>query len=465
MPRLPFIDPDPDPAPLATEPPREKPWPVAVLAAAIKAALTDSLPRRVRVVGEVSNLSDRNHWFFSLKDDAACIRCVMFASAARAVRFPVTDGLEVVATGRVDFYDGQGAVQLYIDKLEPVGQGARELELRRLTEELRGLGYFDLERKRPLPLLPRTVAVVTSRSAAALQDVIDTAARRWPGCRLLLFDVRVQGADAAPQVAAALRTLSRDGAALGVDAVILTRGGGSIEDLWAFNERAVVEAIVACNLPIVAAIGHETDTTLAELVADVRCATPTQAAMTLIPDAAVMHDQLEQAQRRLRLALHRHAERARQRLDAAARHPVMRQPQRLVDRDEHRLDLAADRLHRALPRRVAPMREHLARLSQRLHASPARRVDAARQRLVASTRTLDAVAPQRVLERGYTYTLGPDGRPLASAPAAVAANTLTTVFADGRVTSTVESGATPPRRPRRAKPRTGPGADEPTLFA
>ena len=466
MPRLPFDDDTDLPSPAQHDAPPDKAWPVAVLAAAIKAALTDHLPRRVRVVGEVSNLSDRNHWFFSLKDDAASIRCVMFASAARGVRFPVTDGLEVVATGRVDFYDAQGSVQLYVDRLEPVGQGARELELRRLTEELRQLGYFDLERKKALPLLPRTVAVVTSRSAAALQDVIDTAARRWRGCRLVLVDVRVQGPEAAPGIVRALSMLSREGGRRGIEAVILTRGGGSIEDLWAFNERAVCDAVFACALPIVAAIGHETDTTLAELVADVRCATPTQAAMTLIPDAAVMHEQLEQARRRLSLSLTRHVERARQRLDAAARHPLMRSPERLVAAAEHRLDLAEMRLHQAMPRRLGPMRETIDRLETALLAAPARRVEAARQRLDALARTLDAVSPGRVLERGYTYTLGSDGAPLRSAASATAAGELTTVFNDGRVRSTVDGAvARPPRRPKRRVAPGSPGSNEPTLFA
>src|SRR5690606_26173107 len=220
------------------------------------------------------NFSDRAHWFFSLKDERATIRCVCFASSARQVECPVRDGMQVVCTGRVDFYDAQGHVQLYVDRIEPVGQGALELRLRQLMEELRELGYFDEAAKKPLPVLPRRVAVVTSRSAAALQDVIDTARRRWAGCRLYLYDVRVQGAAAAPEIARAIDALGRQHKRLRLDAIIVSRGGGSIEDLWAFNERIVAEAIHRCPLPIVAAIGHETDTTVAELVADLRCSTP-----------------------------------------------------------------------------------------------------------------------------------------------------------------------------------------------
>jgi exodeoxyribonuclease VII large subunit len=428
--------------------PRDAPLTVAQLAGAIKAALTDALPRKVRVVGEVSNLSDRNHWFFSLKDDAATLRAVMFASAARQVNFPVKDGLEVVATGRVDFYDAQGSVQLYVDRLEPVGQGARELALRELMEELRGLGYFAPEHKKSLPGVPTRIAVVTSRSAAALQDVIDTASRRWPGCELLLVDVRVQGEDAAPQIAAALRCLSQQGERLGIDAVLLTRGGGSIEDLWAFNERAVADAIFDCTLPVVAAIGHETDTTIAELVADLRCATPTQAAMTLVPDRAVLAEQVTQLDRRLRLGLTRNLELARHRLATAAAHRLFQQPGRWVD--EHR--------------------QKLERLQQRFASTLPRRLTDERRRLDALTRTLDAVSPQRVLERGYSYTLGPDGKLVRCTDQAPAGTKLTTVLQDGRVESTVNGAdavAPPqPRGPKRRRPRNHPpDADESTLFA
>ncbi len=424
----------------------ESPWTVAELAGRIKGALTDHLPRRVRVVGEISNLSDRNHWFFSLKDDRASIRSVMFASAARKIGFPVRDGMEVVATGRIDFYDAQGSVQLYVDKLEPVGEGARELALRAMIEELRGLGYFAPEHKKTLPVVPGKIAVVTSRSAAALQDVINTAQQRWAGCELVLVDVRVQGDDAAPQIAAAIRRLSREGKRLGIDAILLTRGGGSIEDLWAFNERIVADAVFECALPIVAAIGHETDTTVAELVADLRCATPTQAAMTLVPDKAVLEQQVEQLARRMSLALRRHAEVARHRLDAAARHPLFQRPERLVETARQRVDRLEQQLSAALPRRLGDDRK----------------------RLEAMARTLDAVSPNNVLKRGYSYTLGPTGKLLRSTADADAGSQLTTVLADGRVVSTVDGGDSTapytPRKPRRAKPMKN--ADgQPTLFA
>ena len=453
MPLLPFSS-EPDPpmpgrrvTPADAGRKDDAPWSVSTLTGHVKRALHAGLPARVRVVGEVSNLSDRNHWYFSLKDADAAIRAVMFSSAARKVGFPVASGMEVVATGRIDFYPAQGSVQLYVDRLEPVGQGARELALRALMQELRTAGYFDPEQKRPLPAVPRKVAVVTSKSAAALQDVIDTAARRWAGCALVLVDVRVQGDAAAPQIAAALRELSESGAGRGIEAVILTRGGGSIEDLWAFNERVVADALRDCTLPVVAAIGHETDTTIAELVADRRCATPTQAAMTLIPDGAVLHQQVDQLAGRLALALRRRSEVARARVEAAAGHALFRRPAVLVDDARRRLDA----------------------LAARLDAAPRRRADDARRRLEGLARTLDAVGPANVLARGYSITRGPGGAVLRAAGDVQAGDVLTTVLAEGEVASVVgEGGATKPPSPapkRRMKPLKKPGTDEPMLFA
>lgn len=414
--------------------------PVAALVGRIKKTLNSQMPGTLRVSGEISNLSDRNHWFFSLKDDQAAIRCVMFASAARQVRFPVRDGLAVVATGRVDVFPAQGQVQFYVDRLEPVGEGALEQRLRAMIDELRGLGYFDAEHKRTLPAIPRRIAVVTSRSAAALQDVIDTARRRWAGCELLLCDVRVQGDSAAPQITAMIDRLSRDHAKLGVDAVLLTRGGGSIEDLWAFNERTVADAIYQCALPVVAAIGHKTDVTVAELVADARCATPTQAAMTLVPDRDALSQQVEQLHDRLGLALRRRAQQARERLRAAQRHPAVSRPDRLI----------------AVPR------ERLARASARLASALPRVTQSKGERLESLARHLDAVGPQRVLERGYTYTTDPEGKVLRSAQDASGAVSLTTVFADGRVVSIPEGSAPTPRRKKRSHK---PGNDGPGLFS
>ena len=424
-----------DPPPSST--PNAGTLSVGQLASLFKEVLTAAFPQRLRVVGEISNLSDRNHWYFSLKDDEANVSCVMWASAARRVGFPVENGMQVVLTGRVDFYPAQGRLQMYADALEPVGQGPLELQLRKLMEELREAGYFAQERKRRIRPVPRRVAVVTSRSAAALQDVIDTARRRLPSCELVLVDVRVQGDQAAPQIVRALDYLSEIGEEQRIDAVILTRGGGSIEDLWAFNERSVAEAVYRCRVPVVAAIGHETDTTVAELVADHRCATPTQAAMHVLPDAATLDQQLNQLRGRLDLLLQRQVRHDRQRLEAAARHTLFARPDRLLTDARHRVDT----------------------LAARLHMLPARRVETARTKLEALHRQLESLHPHRVLDRGYTLTTDAKGNLLRTPAAAERAGTLVTRFAEGEVTSHTN----PPPRPRPRKRSVQPAA-EPALF-
>ncbi len=224
--------------------------PVSRLAEIIALTLRDGIASPIRVVGEVSGFRDRTHWYFDLKDEGAVVSCACFAQAARKQGFTPENGQEVVATGRVDFYAKQGKTQLYVDKLEPVGAGALELRFRALCEELRGLGWFEVGRKRALPAFPRRVAVVTSRSGAALQDVIDTARRRCPAVELVVCDVPVQGDGAAPAIVRTLGELSARHGELGIDAVVVTRGGGSMEDLWAFNERAVAQAVLDCPVPI-----------------------------------------------------------------------------------------------------------------------------------------------------------------------------------------------------------------------
>ncbi len=392
------------------------PLAVSQVAQQVRSVLAGGLPSKLRVVGQVSNFSGRQHWFFSLKDESATLACVCFASSARRVGVVLADGMQVIATGRIDYYDTQGRLQFYVDNLEPVGQGVLELRYRALCDQLRQLGYFDSARKKPLPVIPRRVAVVTSRSAAALQDVIHTADRRWPGCQLMLLDVPVQGDAAAPRIAEAIDALTSDGAELEIDAVVLTRGGGSIEDLWAFNERIVADAIFACSLPVVAAIGHETDTTIAELVADVRCATPTQAIMTLIPDRQAMEHQLYQLSQRLKLLIQRQVQISAQRFDSLVGHPIFRRPERLFELIAQRLYGLVQRLDGGLPRRLKASQDHVQALAMRL----------------------EAISPINVLKRGYAYAIGPDGHVLRSVDGVQPGHRITTVLADGAVESQVQ---------------------------
>lgn len=468
---------------------------VSRLASLIGSAIDERLPRSIRVVGEVSGTRRSTHLYFSLKDAGAVIGAVVFANKLRSLGFEPDNGRQVVATGRVEFYQPQGRVTLIVDRLEPVGEGAAEARFRQLCEELRVLGWFSHDRKRPLPSFPRRVAVVTSPSGAALQDVLSTMAARCPAVSVALVPVRVQGKNAAGEVVRAVDALSRSHTRLGIDAVILTRGGGSAEDLAAFNDREIARAIVECRVPVVAAIGHETDTTIAELVADERCATPTQAAVRLTPDRAALANQLDALARRFRTDIARSLRFECQRLSAAARHPVLADPRGATRMAEERLRTVQDDLEDAL--RVA-LREHrqrwnvaaarvaaqdpaslLTAAAERLATRRSRLVHANRHRLATHAAhagslasRLGAIGPSAVLARGYSCTLRADGSVARDAQELRPGEQLTTYLAAGTLNSEVlststaglgepGSGIVPPkkRKPAAKAARAGPADD------
>ena len=446
----------------------------------VRDVLAVGVPPVVRIVGEVSNFNDRGHWYFSLKDEQSVIDCVMWASSGRRCAFTPQRGQQVVAAGHFDIYGKQGRLQLYVSELQPVGQGALELRFRQLCEELRGLGYFDEARKKPLPVFPEHIAIITSAAGAALADVIRTARQRWPGIRLSVLDVRVQGDGAAQQIADALLRLSEQHERLGIDAIILTRGGGSLEDLWSFNERIVADAIFRATLPIVVGVGHETDVTIAELVADLRCSTPTQAAARLVPDAAAEREHILQNSRRLMHALRRTGQHARTRLDSLARHPIFRRPrdrflqlhQRLAHRElqlagalkqraaalRQRLDAHRHTLAGIEPTsRLAAANHRLSAADSNLRAAMQRLMRDRRERIAMAQRHLGCVGHRSVLQRGYTYTTDVAGRVLRTAHDAQAAGSLVTQFADGTVSSQVTGDARGlPARPTRKRKRKKP---------
>ncbi len=444
-----------DPPPGAAEPFR-----VSDIAARIDAALKQGLPAKVRVRGEITGLNDRTHWYFSLKDADAVLGCVMFASAAARVQFEAENGMEVIATGSISHFPKWGKTQLYVTALEPVGAGALELRFQKLVADLRARGMFDDSRKQPIPLVPRKIAVVTSKTGAALQDVIDTLRRRVPFVEILTVDVRVQGDHAAPEIVRALGMLNRRADELGIDTIILTRGGGSREDLWAFNEPEVAEAIAASALPIVAAIGHETDTSIAELVADLRAATPTQAALRAAPDAAALSEQLDTTAARLRSVLGRRVERAAERLDS--RRAMLTAAQRTaLHRRTDSLHRLTARLARQRPAAVyaqrrttlTELRDRLVRtthraiqtkspavFSDRLKDAAAGRTRSDRAHLAELERLLQSTGPVATLRRGYSVTTGADGTLLKSAADAKAGSEIVTRLADGSIRSTVSGG-------------------------
>lgn len=516
MGRLPF-DPSKMAQPESPEPRVPAALTVSQLATQISAALSKGIADKVRVVGEVSGFRERIHWYFDLKDANAIVNCAMFAAAARKARFTPTNGQEVVVTGRIDFYDKQGRVTLIVERIEPVGAGAQDLALKALLEEIRKLGWLEESRKRPIPTFPRRVAIVTSRSGAALQDVLDTMRRRCPAVGIVLVDARVQGDGAAEEVAAAVRWLGASHERLQIDAILVTRGGGSKEDLWAFNEKIVAEAIVTCPIPVIAAIGHETDTTIAELVADLRCATPTQAAMRLTPDRAALTEQLDAMSQRMRAVLLRELKDARSRLNSAASRPCLADPNSTVDHERRHLESLAKALRQAgisrlrtasqrMERLAAHLEVHkpaaaharrqtsLATVSTRLHAAIRTRLadsdlDALQFRLIRAwataneraalrveslNRQLTAIGPASVLKRGFSYTMRDDGVLVRSVTDARPGDILNTTVSDGQVKSVVGGvGGEPliqppaPRKPTRkpAPPDSSqPGPDQMDLF-
>ncbi|MBX3028101.1 exodeoxyribonuclease VII large subunit [bacterium] len=345
----------------------------------------------VWVAGEISNLKvhTSGHCYFRLKDADGQIAAVMFRSAARLLRFKPQDGLAVLAHGRVSIYEVRGDLQLYVDAIEPRGVGGAQLALEQLKRRLAEEGLFASERKRPLPYWPRRVGVVTALSGAAVHDIVTTLRGRLPGVRVVLRPVRVQGDLAGADIVAALDDLGREAE---VDVIIVGRGGGSIEDLWAFNEERVARAIAAAPVPVVSAVGHEIDVTLADLAADCRAATPTAAAAMVVPEARQLAALLSRRADAMAAALLSSLRRGRERVTALARH--VRDPRQTLVRQRLRIDELADRGARGI----------------------AGTLRAARARLAAAAERLQALSPLAVLERGYAIAhRGDDGQVVRSA--------------------------------------------------
>jgi exodeoxyribonuclease VII large subunit len=424
---LPFeTDPEPEPelesadVPARTAPaagPQEV-LTVSQLTADVR-ALLESQFVRVAVEGEVSNCKPWNGLlYFTLKDSDAQLRVVMFRSAVRQLRFKAEDGQHVIARGRLSVYDPKGEYQLICDRLDPHGLGALQLAFEQLKRRLEAEGLFNAERKRPLPALPRTIGVVTSLDGAAIRDILTVLRARHPGARIVIRPARVQG-DGAPQDIA--RALSAIGRVPGLDAVIVGRGGGSIEDLWAFNEEI---AIVRCPVPVIAAVGHETDVTIADFAADVRAATPSAAAALVAARHEEVCTRLDRTRGRLRAALEARLLRLRRQADALTNAPAFAGwPGRLAMRGRHIAE-STHAMHRAMrlrldgssrklgtldarldaqdpQRRVGLARGRIIGAAGRLHAAVARQQDRHTARVGALAGRLDTLSPLAVLGRGY----------------------------------------------------------------
>ncbi len=447
----------------ASEATSDPPLTVAALSQRIEAALAKGLPASLRVEGEVANAVIRNgHQYFSLREPGASIGCVMWASDLQRCSHTVRDGDRVIAVGSVVHWAPGGRTQLRVRRVEPIGEGALLATFRDRCDQLRARGYFDPSTKKALPAYPRRIAVLTSATGAALHDVMATAKRRFPACALLLVDVPVQGAAAASRVAQALKRVDAAREALHIDAIILTRGGGSLEDLWAFNELVVAEAVHQCTVPVVAAIGHESDVTIVELVADARAATPTGAAAALLPDREEASVRLGLVERSLGRAIRGCLTAATGRL--SQRSGVLAHVQRAnMHRQSAVIDALQGRLQGAQPAVVLARRGHrLQQLGHRLHVGMrdqlgvaqarvpwaqlpgaiARRVQTVGGQLEVLGRALEIVNPESVLARGFSLTMDNQGKLIRDASALHSGDVLHTRLRHGAVRSRVEPAPT-----------------------
>ncbi|MBN1910189.1 MAG: exodeoxyribonuclease VII large subunit [Pirellulales bacterium] len=389
---------------------------VSELTAGIKELLEAAFPS-VWVAGEISDLARprSGHCYLTLKDESSQIRAVLWRSTAARVKFDMQDGLEVVCRGHVDVYAPRGSYQFIVDAIQPKGLGALELALRQLREKLAREGLFDAQRKRPLPRFVRRIAVVTSPTGAAVRDFLQVLGRRWRGADVLVVPVRVQGEGAAGEIAQAIGLVNR--LPEPPDCLVVTRGGGSLEDLWAFNEEPVVRAIAASGVPVVSAVGHEIDVTLSDLAADVRAATPSEAAELLAPDTDDLMARLRQIQRRLTVALRARAAAARARLDALVARRALRRPLEMIHDRQRRLDELDARSTRAMNHRL----------------------ELAHRRVEALSARLDTLSPLSVLARGYSLTHRTfDGHLLRTATDVTPGEQITTRLAQGQIVSRVE---------------------------
>lgn len=465
---------------------------VSQLTAQIDRVLKSGLPGSIAVRGEVSNYKHHGasgHAYFTLKDSDACIDCVMFKSDFAKIKFKPDDGLEVLTTGRVGVYGQRGRYQLYVTNLLPVGQGALELAFQQLRAKLETEGLFEPGRKKSLPRFPQRLALVTSRETAALQDMLKVL-RRFPFVRLAIYHVPVQGDGASERIADALVDLNRRQNVLGIDLILLGRGGGSLEDLWAFNEERVARAIAVSNIPVMTGIGHEVDVSIADLVADYHAHTPTEAAQVATVHWRECRTLLDGSDLRLKKSVRTTLAYYLQRITSIERHEVFRRPldrvnqlrQLLDDREKSLGHAAINRLHLlqrrlsesgrrldkhrpaalierlgqrlkhskhtltlALRGRIRLLGHDLSAIDRRLHGLVRTNQQSFRQRIESLETQLRLVGPEQVLQRGYSITTHKKtGQVVRSATQVKAGDRLMTRLADGQIESVSED----PNQPR-----------------
>ncbi len=356
----------------------------------------DPLLSEVVVRGELSNykIYPSGHHYFTLKDQNASLRCVMFRGEASRLRFRPENGMGVTCAGRVSVFPRDGAYQLYVASIQPEGLGDLYVAFEQLKAKLSAEGLFDRDRKKPIPAMPERIAVITSGAGAAVRDVIRVLGKRWPLSRVIVLPVRVQGAEAPPEIVGAIRYANRYRVA---DLIITGRGGGSMEGLWAFNDERVARAIYESEIPVISAVGHEPDVTISDFVADLRAATPSNAAELAVPDRRDIEDQLRTLEQRARQSMCKRLEQHRSRLEDLASRPVMKSPRGFVDQRREDLDRAARDLLAAEERILSGKKQEYIRLAS----------------------ALEAMSPLKVLSRGFSVVTDDRGAVLRD-PMAVA---------------------------------------------
>lgn len=420
----------------------------------VRGLLEDALPL-VWIEGELSNVARpaSGHLYFTLKDSAAQVRCAMFKPKTTWLRFKPTDGMQVLVRARVGLYEPRGEFQLVAEHMEPAGEGALQREFERLKAQLDAEGLFATERKRALPRFARRIGVITSATGAAVRDVLSVLARRWPLVDVDVLPVPVQGREAPPAIVAMLRKAASSGR---YDVLLLTRGGGSLEDLWAFNDERVARAIHASTVPVVSAVGHEIDFSIADFVADLRAPTPSAAAELLVPDALALRRHLEQLRQRIVAIQERRLQARIQRIDHLLARLQSQRPQARLARDRERLVqlrrrlvgarqaqstqwiVRLERAHARLlaqhpKQRLTLWRQQLDQQATNLRRSMEHTLERERLTLQQTARALHAVSPLATLERGYTILFDADGKVLRSAQNVAVDTPLRARLADGEL--------------------------------
>jgi exodeoxyribonuclease VII large subunit len=388
---------------------------VSQLTQAIKYNLNNRFPS-VWVGGEISGMTrpSSGHIYLTLKDQQAQLNAIIWRSDAERLKFELGNGLEVVCRGGVDVYPQRGTYQLIIRQIQPKGIGALELAFRQLHAKLSAEGLFDELHKKPLPRFPRHIAVVTSPTGAAVRDFLQVLTRRWSNIRVTIVPVKVQGPGAAMEIAGAVTMCNHFAAPL--DAIVVTRGGGSVEDLWSFNEEIVVRAIYASNIPVVSGVGHEIDVTLADLVADVRALTPSEAAERLVPDDQEIAGMLNSAHQQMTQSLMGRIRSAHLQLESLASRPVITQPLERVRQSAIELDSLEHSMTRAARQKISQFDQQLKEMAARMNS----------------------ISPLAVLARGYSLTSNVDGKLLVDCDSVRPGDKISTRLAKGTMISTVE---------------------------